>query len=98
MPLVFAQSWTRACEAYVVPILVAAGASSPRLTWQPPQPDGEKHGVPLVEAAFPGRVTRDVTGRLISVDPVGCPTTAAQKDCKQVYRFFRCHFLEMEIE
>ena len=48
MPLVFAQWWTRACDAYVAPILIAAGANSPRISWQSPQADGEKHGVPLV--------------------------------------------------
>jgi hypothetical protein len=48
MPEPLAEWWMRATEAYLQPILIAAGARQPRIIWRALLPDGESHGVPLV--------------------------------------------------
>jgi hypothetical protein len=48
MPAPAAEWWMRATEAYMSVILSASGAKSPRMLWQPLEPDGALCGVPLV--------------------------------------------------
>jgi hypothetical protein len=48
MPEAVAWWWKRASECYLVPVLRAAGARSPRLTWVSTESDGRANGVPLV--------------------------------------------------
>ena len=48
MPEPLAWWWKRASESYVLTVLRAAGAKSPRLVWQPNLPDGKRDGVQLV--------------------------------------------------
>jgi hypothetical protein len=48
MPEPLAEWWMRASESYMEPVLRAAGAVRPRLIWDSPVADGERHGMPLV--------------------------------------------------
>ena len=51
LPEPLAWWWKRASEAYVLTVLRAAGAKSPRMVWQSNQPDGTRDGISLVRIA-----------------------------------------------
>lgn len=51
LPEPLAAWWMQATEGYLQPILQAAGGRNVKLIYQPPQPDGERAGVPLVRVS-----------------------------------------------